>query len=214
MLSISVPKFVWVIIMIKNKDDLKYYLLCDKVALGVSEKRLCPIPIIDVIWKFEILMRKCEYYNNRTNDMLTKLLKNIYYIRYKNLSRKLGFSIGLNVFGPGLSIAHYGCIVVNSNARIGRNCRIQEGVTIGTTNGQSEAAVIGDNCFLGSGAKIIGSISLGDNVAVGAGAVVVKSFTENNISLAGVPAKIVSYNGSGSNTVLATDMVSKRIGKK
>lgn len=40
------------------------------------------------------------------------------------LGEKLGFSIGLNVFGPGLSIAHYGCIVVNSGARIGTNCRI------------------------------------------------------------------------------------------
>lgn len=54
-----------------------------------------------------------------------------------------GFSIPVNSFGPGLSIAHGGTIVVNNTARIGKNCRIHEGVTIGATgkNGQAEAVL-------------------------------------------------------------------------
>ena len=112
---------------------------------------------------------------------------------------KLGFSIPINVFEEGLSIAHYGLLVVNSNAHIGKNCRIQEGVTIGATNGNAAAPRIGNNVFIGSGAKIIGDISIADNVAIGAGSVVVKSITEPSVTYAGIPAKKVSDNDSHSN---------------
>ena len=115
---------------------------------------------------------------------------------FKKASIKLGFTIPLNVFGPGLSIAHYGTIVVNENAKIGKNCRIHEGVTIGATNGNPKAAHIGDNVFIGSGAKIIGDIKIGNNIAIGANSVVVKDFDENNITIAGSPAKKISENGS------------------
>lgn len=59
-----------------------------------------------------------------------------------------------------------------------------------------EAAKIGDNCYLGSGAKIIGDIRIADGVAIGANAVVVKSIIENNTTWAGVPARKVSNNAS------------------
>lgn len=60
------------------------------------------------------------------------LLPILYYrISFHEKSIRLGFSIPLGVFEEGLSIAHHGTIVVNENARIGRNCRIQEGVNIG-----------------------------------------------------------------------------------
>ena len=99
------------------------------------------------------------------------------------------------MFGPGLSIAHYGTIVVNSNAKIGKNCRIQEGVNIGAS-GNERAPQIGDNVFIGSGAKIIGDIVIADGIAIGAGAIVVKSFTDKNITIAGNPAKKISDHGS------------------
>ncbi|MFR6102996.1 MAG: serine O-acetyltransferase [Christensenellales bacterium] len=97
---------------------------------------------------------------------------------------------------PYLSIAHAGSIVINNKARVGQNCRIHPGVTIGATNGVNEAAKIGDNCYLGSGAKIIGDIHIADGVAIGANAVVVKSIIENNTTWAGVPARKVSNNAS------------------
>ena len=103
------------------------------------------------------------------------------------------------MFDEGLSIAHYGCIVVNGNARIGKNCRIQECVTIGATNGQEDAPLIGDNCFIGSGAKIIGRIRIPDDVCIGAGSVVVKDIDEKGITVAGIPAKKISYNSSRLN---------------
>lgn len=181
--------------MIKNKKDLKFYLKQDKKALKIPHKRKFPRPLIDDVWKFEIVLRKYEFYINN-NKKIRGILFHIIFLR---LSEKLGISIPPNVFDYGLSIAHLGTIAVNNNAKIGKNCRIHEGVTIGATNGEKRAAVIGDNCFIGSGAKVIGDIQLGKNIAIGAGAVVVKDCLENKVTLAGVPAKIVSHNGSMSN---------------
>ena len=116
-----------------------------------------------------------------------------------NRSVKLGFSIPINVFGPGLSIAHYGTIVVSPAATVGKNCRIHEGVNIGATNGSSLAPRIGNNVFIGTGAKIIGDISIADDVAIGANAVVVRSITEKGVTYGGIPAKKISSNNSHAN---------------
>ena len=93
--------------------------------------------------------------------------------------------------------------MVNRNAKVGKNCRIHEGVTIGATNGQSEAPILGDNVFIASGAKIIGNIKIANNVAIGANAVVVKDILEEGITVGGVPAKKISDNGSELNLVKA-----------
>ena len=55
------------------------------------------------------------------------------------------------------------------------------------------------NCYLGSGAKVIGEVSIADNVAVGAGAVVTKDITEPGTTWAGVPARKISDRDSRSN---------------
>ncbi len=153
--------------MINSKEDLKRYLYCDKLALGISRTSPKFGPNRDIIWKYEILLRKCEYLKN-CPSFFNRILYFINIYRFQILSIKLGFSIPLNVFDSGLSIAHYGTIVVNSNCKVGKNCRIQEGVNLGSTNGNSLAPQIGDNCFIGTGAKIIGDIKIGNNVCVGA----------------------------------------------
>lgn len=183
--------------MIKTKQDYKYYLYCDRIALGKEYKK--PRIVGDEIWRFERLMRKAEYYKNCSKTIFGKIYsKWLQFIYYKKRI-KLGFSIPLNVFGPGLSIAHYGTIVVNGNARVGKNCRIQECTTIGATNGSTLAPVLGDNIFIGSGARIIGNIKIANDIAIGANAMVNKNFEDDGITIAGVPAKKISDKNSHSN---------------
>ena len=179
--------------MINDKEGLVEFLEADRLALGKKYKK--PKLIGDEIWRLQILLRKCEYYENCKKGMLNKIIKYSYFYRYHRMRLKLGLSIPLNVFNKGLSIAHFGCIVVNGNAKVGKNCRIHEGVTIGATGGSSKAANIGDNVFIGSGAKIIGDISIVSNVSIGANATVVKDITEVG-TYAGSPAKKVSQNDS------------------
>lgn len=184
--------------MIQNKEQLKYYLQQDKVALYKGNKKH-PNLFSDEIWKFQIVLRKLEYITNCLNKKIFFIPYIYYKYKYHKMSVKLGFSIPINVFEEGLSIAHYGTVVVNGNAKVGKNCRIQENVTIGTTNGVSEAPKLGDNIFIGSGAKIIGNITIADDVAIGANSVVVKDIEESEISVAGVPARKISDKGSHTN---------------
>lgn len=184
--------------MIQSKEDLLYYLERDRKSLCISRKR--PKFYSDEIWRFQILLRKREYLFNCKRGIFYKLINLYYHYLFKKLSLKLGFTIPLNVFGPGLAIVHYGTIVVSEGARIGENCRIHEGVTIGATNGSNEAAEIGNNVFIGSGAKIIGHVKISNNVAIAANAVVIKDIiSENGCTVGGVPAKIISNNTSALN---------------
>lgn len=181
--------------MIKSKEDYYKYLMADKEALNIQRNFVKPY--IDSTWQFQRLLRKLEYYNNCKNKSFYKFYILYLKFRFHKLSRLLGFSIPINVFGPGLSIAHVGTIVVNGNAKIGANCRIHAGVNIGTGNDlKQEVPTIGNNVYIGPGAKIFGEIVIGDNTAIGANAVVNKSFIEGNITIAGVPAKKVSNKGT------------------
>lgn len=183
--------------MIKNKEDYKFYLEADRKARNYSKKIIYignrkEIPL----YNFQRLMRKVEYYNNCKKGIFNKIILLILKYRYKSLSIKYGFSIPINTFGPGLCIAYRGTIVINGASKIGKNCRINIDVNIGTQMGENgKAPTIGDNCFIGPGAKLFGNIKIGDNVAIGANAVVNKDFGDN-VTIAGVPAKVVSEKGT------------------
>ena len=179
--------------MIKNKADLQEYLEADKNALGRKGK--AP-KMYDVVWKYEILLRKCEYYSNSKGGILNKLFGA--YCRYKKFKLGLltGFSIPINVVGKGLCIAHTGPIIINSHAKIGDFCKIHVGVNIGADARKRECfPVIGDHVYIAPGAKIFGGVVIGDYVAIGANAVVNKSFPMSNVTIAGVPAKVINEKG-------------------
>lgn len=107
-----------------------------------------------------------------------------------------GFDIPINVFGKGLSIAHKGTIVVNGRAKVGDNCRIHTCVNIGTLPGSNGLAPsIGNNVYIGPGAKIYGNIKIADNIVIGANAVVGRNFEVPNICIAGSPARQISNMG-------------------
>lgn len=149
--------------------------------------------VLDPIYRFTVYLRLNEYLVNVGAPLVVRVLL---YIFYRRLSVRLGFSVPLNVFGPGLNIVHYGLLVVNPNARVGANCRVHSGVNIGGSAGfysLDEAAklspIIGDNCYIGPGAKIFGPVLIGNDCAIGANAVVNRSFPENRLTLVGIPAK-------------------------
>ena len=183
--------------MISSKNDYLKYLEQDKLALGKKYKS--PKLVHDEIWRFEILLRKTEFYVNCKKTFVGKIFGKVLQFLYYKKRLKYNTYIPLNVFGPGLSIAHFGSIIVNGNAKVGENCRIQDSVTIGATNGESDAPVIGNNGFIGSGARIIGKVNIASDIAIGANAVVVKDFNKSGITIGGVPAKKISDNNSHSN---------------
>lgn len=198
--------------MIDSRQKYYEYLEQDQIALGRQQDKR-PRLFGDEIWKLERLLRQVEYDSNCRKGLSAAVIGRYHKFRFHCLSVKLGMTIPVNSFGPGLSIPHYGTIVVHGNARIGKNCRLQEGVTIGATNGSHEAAVIGDNCYFGSGAKVIGAVRIADDVAVGANAVVTADITEPGTTWAGAPARKISDQNSHSNLCQALFQEIDVIGK-
>lgn len=147
-------------------------------------------------WKFIVLLRKCEYHKNNKGNLLSKILYGYYYYRYKTLGMKLGFTIPLNVCDKGLSLPHYGTIIISKNAKIGENCRIHACVNIGASAGSPAAPHIGDNVYIGPGAKLFGEIKIAESCTIGANAVVNKSFLTPNCVIGGIPAKVLKEGKS------------------
>ena len=188
--------------MIESKSDYIAYIKQD--AIASRRTTIKPHLFGDYVWKWHLLLRKCEYQHNcfrGVKRLCSSPIIKLNSYRYLRLSARLGFTIPYNVFGPGFSIAHYGTIIVNNNARVGANCRCQTGVCLGATNGTNEAPVLGNNIFLGEGCKLLGGITIANDVAIGANAVVTKDILEQGTHW--VPAKKISDNDSHSNLAKA-----------
>lgn len=129
------------------------------------------------------------------------LLRPVYFVLLmirRHYEFKYGFCIPVSTaIGPGLYFSHWGGIVVNGGCRIGRNCNIGHGVTIGQANrGQAKGVpTIGDRVFIGPGAKIFGGITIGSDAAIGANAVVTKDVPPAGV-VVGAPCRLVSLDGS------------------
>jgi serine O-acetyltransferase len=110
-------------------------------------------------------------------------------IIYRHLYRTYGLELspGADV-GGGLYIAHTVGCVINAK-RIGKNCSIVSAVTVGMRN-TWEFPVIGDGVFIGTGARVLGGISLGDGASIGANAVVISDVPAGATAV-GIPAKII-----------------------
>ncbi len=91
-------------------------------------------------------------------------------------------------FGPCFILVHADGVVINGAVRGGRNVMIEHQVTIGAE--RQKAPILGDNIFVGAGAKIIGPVSVGNGVKVGANAVVVKDVPDGATAV-GVPARYI-----------------------
>lgn len=123
--------------------------------------------------------------------LLRKLFSALYKISFKMIQILTGIELPCEAeVGRNFVIDHFGGIIVSGYARIGDNCRIRNGVTIGLRRVEEKVApIIGDNVDIGAGAKLLGPIRVGNNVIVGANAVVISDVPDDSIAV-GVPAVV------------------------
>jgi len=102
-----------------------------------------------------------------------------------------GAKIGKNLF-----IDHGMGVVIGETAILGDNVTIYQGVTLGGTGKEKgkRHPTIGNNVVIGTGAKVLGNITIGDNSYIGANAVVVRDIPPNS-TVVGVPGRITKQDG-------------------
>ena len=185
--------------MIGDWASFRRYVRADCLSRG--DDRPFRSFLVDPVARFTVLMRVNEFLINTRKWCIVRLP---FLFWYRRLSVRLGFSVAPNIFGPGVAIVHYGLLVIAPTTRIGKNCRIHMGVHIGgaahfvdPADAHRFSPRIGNNVYLGPGAKLYGPINIGDDCVVGANAVVTRSFPERGLTLAGVPAKVIAEGSSG-----------------
>lgn len=99
-----------------------------------------------------------------------------------------GIDLSGTPIGPGLFISH-GQSTILSAERIGANLQVHQGVTVGWDYRGDRRPIIGDDVFIGAGAKVLGAITIGDGARIGANAVVLCDVPPG-ATAAGVPAVI------------------------
>lgn len=174
-----------------NIDQYREILRTDLAAHGLNKWTLLSTFRRPEVY-YQRLMRRVEYLST-ARGVPARVLIVFAKFRLQRLSVRTGLSFPPGVAGAGLSIAHYGSIVVNSKAKIGRFCRIHSATNIGTAGGG--VPTIGDFVYIGPGAVIYGAINVGDNAVIGANAVVNRD-VPSGVTVAGAPARVIAQRDS------------------
>lgn len=137
------------------------------------------------IWRYIKYMRYVEYYTLRSKESRTlknRFVRLWYLYKLRKMSYATGFQIPPFTCGKGLTIWHWGSIVINENVRIGENCTLYPGVLIGWKGIlDKRCPKIGNNVFIGAGTKIIGGVNIGDNVIIGQNMVITKDIPSGSV---------------------------------
>ena len=173
--------------LITSRADYRDYLQRDARAHGLERVRprdLLARPTL----RFQRRLRRAELRTNTARGPLLRAWAAWTRHRATRFGHSLGFTVPVNTTGPGLCLAHVGTVVVNRQARIGADCRIHAGTNFG--QGRGGAPRVGDGCYIGPGAVLVGGVELGPGCVVGANAVVTRSFPAHSV-VAGVPARLL-----------------------
>jgi serine O-acetyltransferase len=149
------------------------------------------------IWAASVY-RYGQWVYERPRGALGVPLKVSYRVSHKLVEVAAGISIPASArIGEGLYVGHFGEVIVHPEVVAGRNLSIGQGVTLGTRGvGSQGAPVLGDDVYVGVGAKILGAVRVGDGARIGAGAVVLEDVPAG-ATVGGVPARVLKRRGEG-----------------
>tara|TARA_B110000261_G_C13073227_1_gene353056 strand:+ start:681 stop:1349 length:669 start_codon:yes stop_codon:yes gene_type:complete len=155
----------------------------------------------------------------------------LYSLKLTTLARLLSyitrFLTGIEIhpgakIGNLLFIDHGMGVVIGETSIIGNNVTIYHGVTLGGTSPSEDSVsqintkrhpTIGNNVIIGSGAQVLGPISVGDNGKIGSNSVVTKNI-EENMSVVGIPARYTSKSSDDSENFAAYGLTSGKDSRK
>jgi serine O-acetyltransferase len=175
------------------KDDLRRWVLPGKVA---ENSKITPIIAFRLMWRYRAIRpvaiyRIASWFKIHRIPFFPNFLQQFICAVY-GLEIPSGADIG-----GGLYIAHpVGTVIMPK--KIGKNCSIIANVTIGMRN-EWEFPEIGDNVFIGAGARVLGGIQIGNDAIIGANSVVIKSIPDGATAI-GLPARVSKIYGKSVNS--------------
>ncbi|MCD7780704.1 MAG: serine O-acetyltransferase [Candidatus Gastranaerophilales bacterium] len=163
------------------KEDIQTIYEKDPAAANILEVLFC-YPGLHAL----ILHRIAHKLNYWKIPLIPRIISNLSRF-FTGIEIHPGASIGRRFF-----IDHGMGVVIGETTVIGDDVLLYQGVTLGGTGNEhgKRHPTLGNNIVIGSGAKILGNITIGDNSRIGAGSVVVDSVPENS-TVVGVPGRIV-----------------------
>lgn len=145
---------------------------------------------------------------NEKNGMIRKF----HMIAYHRLQVRYNCEIPITAIVPNDTIFPHGLngILISKGAKIGQGCTIFQQVTIGSNTLKDSKSIgspiIGNNVYIGAGAKIIGGVKIGNNVRIGANAVVVEDIPDNSTVV--IPKnKVILHDSVRDNTFTPFDLL-------
>lgn len=178
--------------LIKSDIDLKKHWFLKKDTWLIRNVRvfLEPGTIAVIVYRFGHWAHQVKI------PVLKQLLLLIYGVAWFFVVICFGIYINVHMkAGRGFAIHNFSGIFLPPTT-VGDNFIVFQNVTVGHLRGQAgKPPKIGNNVFLGAGAKVMGDIKIGDNVVVGANSLVINDVPDN-CTVIGVPARIVSRDTS------------------
>ena len=145
-----------------------------------------------------------QYIYSKRSNLFFKIFFKLFQIYYYFVKLSTGIQLPIEVqSGGGLLFPHYSYVVFAGAARLGKNCTIHQGCTIGMTHFGNKigAPILGNNVVMFPNSNVTGRIKIGNNVIIGANSVVTHDIPDNCIAV-GSPARIISndtYKVLGNN---------------
>ena len=181
------------------RSDLKHIVAADlfRYRGELGTRALMSAYLEDPGFRFTYHLRHVAYYLPRRRS-----LGAIPYLWHRLQLHRCRFRFGFDIspttsIGAGFYMGHFGMLVISPSAMIGRNCNINQGVTIGATSRGSRlgAPTLGDRVWVGANAVIVGKITIGSDALIAPGAFVNVDVPERAVFL-GNPGKVVAQTGS------------------
>lgn len=183
--------------MIKTKKDLKEYLAADWARYSDDHKpkwwTKFTFSETWMLYSYVRNLRYLDYYSNNKN-LFTVIPYLFRSLKQRRMALKYSINIAPHCIGPGFLLVHPGFVRIGS-CYIGANATILPNVLVGRRRPIPNTEVtIGNNVYIGTGAKVLGRVVVGNNVTIAANSVVIKDIPDNCV-VSGVPAKIIMKDG-------------------
>jgi serine O-acetyltransferase len=170
----------------KRRDQIKKDWQDDLLRYP-SRPWLKEVSIVAIAW-----YRHGQHVDNMVDGLWKRISLKIYWFIFHIIEIITGISLPKSAeVGGGLRIHHFGNIFIHKNTKIGRNCVLRQGVTLGNRYNDEFAPVLEDDVELGAYAQVLGNVCLGDKCKVGAMTVVLQDVPAGK-TICGTAGKVIN----------------------